>query len=329
MTESRGGMPVVWAEVPAEVLVRRCIVPWPVVAGSPEEAQEQAQRMAKQLRELSAEGHRPIIVTEDRWRRQQEMMKARLLAHLEVFTPMFARNCEVRKIDKKTAAAFLNENHSYGDAACRYRYGLYLKRYTGKRGEISPLASLGRNDSEEFGRNDSEELGRNDSESAVEGGDVKDCITPGTLVAVATFSNARKWQKGEKTIRSYEWTRYASLPGVRINGGMGKVLKAFIKEVQPDDIMSYADLEWSEGAVYEQLGFSLEGRKDPVAFEVDGRWRRSPVGPGMTRKAGSEMTGEVKLGMTEVISDSHDRTATRCLQNLGSNKYRLKLTEYE
>ena len=28
-----------------------------------------------------------------------------------------------------------------------------------------------------------------------------------TLVAVAAFSNARKWIKGDKTIRSYEWTR--------------------------------------------------------------------------------------------------------------------------
>ena len=283
----------------------KCIVPWPVMAGSPEEAQEQAQQMAELLKDIAKQGHKPIIVTEDRWRRQPEMMRARLLAHLEVFIPMFARNCEVRKIDKETAAAFLNENHSYGDAACRYRYGLYLKRYTGKRWEISPLASLG----------------RNDSEGAVESVDVKDYIAPGTLVAVATFSNARKWQKGEKTIRSYEWTRYASLPGVRINGGMGKMLKAFIKDVQPDDIMSYADLEWSEGAVYERLGFSLEGQKAPVMFCVDGQWGRSPVKPGMTE--------EVKPGMTGGAIDSHDRTASRYLQNLGSNKYRMKLTEYE
>ena len=322
VTESRGGMTVLWAEVlneaSGEKLARRCIVPWPVMAGSPQEAQEQAQRMDALLKELAAENHKPIVVTEDRWRRQPEMMQARILAHLEVFTPMFARNCEVRKIDKEIAAEFLNRNHSYGDAACKYRYGLYLKRYTGKRVEISRQA-------------------RNDSGDTL--------VQPGTLVAVATFSNARKWQKGDKTIRSYEWTRYASLPGVRINGGMGKVLKAFIKEVQPDDIMSYADLEWSEGAVYERLGFSLEGQKDPVAFEVDGSWRRSPVGPGMTRKAGPGMTEEVGLGMTgddkpgmtgdvgpgmtDGTIDSHERTATRYLQNLGSNKYRLKLTEYE
>ena len=345
VAESRGGMPVLWAELSNETLdgasarslnemssrsldtkpARRCIVPWPIVAGSPEEAGEQAQRVAELLRELSAEGHRPIIVTEDRWRRQPGMMRARLLAHLEVFIPMFARNCEVRKIDKETAAAFLNENHSYGDAACRYRYGLYLKRYTGKRGEISPLSLLG--------RNDSEELGRNDGGSAVEVYSGSGYVTPGTLVAVATFSNARKWQKGEKTIRSYEWTRYASLPGVRINGGMGKVLKAFIRDVQPDDIMSYADLEWSEGAVYEQLGFELEGHKTPVIFAVDSQWQRTAlkqyIGQGMT---GVDMPPPARGCRSEAetgVNGSHSLPTSLYLQNLGSNKYRLKLTEYE
>ena len=293
VAESRGGMSVLWTQlaVEGEKTVRRCIVPWPVIAESIEEADAQAQRMDAILKELSAGNHKPIVVTEDRWRLQQLMMKSRLLAHLEVFTPMFARNCEVRKIDKETAADFLGNNHSYGDAACKYRYGLYLKRYTGKRGEISRQA-------------------RNDS-----GGTQ---VQPGTLVAVATFSNARKWLKGDKTIRSYEWTRYASLPGVRINGGMGKMLKAFIKDVQPDDIMSYADLEWSEGAVYEQLGFNLEGQKASVVFMVDGLWRRFPVKPGMT---------EVKPGMTEGADKGMNDV--RFLQNFGSNKYRLKLTEYE
>ena len=240
----------------------RCIVPVSVCAGSLTEAQKQADEMAELLETLESEEIEPIVITEDRWRRQGEMMKARLLAHLEMFTSLYARNCEVRKIDKETAAEFLDKNHSYGDAACRYRYGMYLRRPS-RDGKLQA----------------------------------------GTLVAVATFSNARKWVKGEKTIRSYEWTRYASLPGVRISGGMGKVLKAFIKDVQPDDIMSYADLEWSEGNVYEQLGFMLEGRKEPVMFVVDEEWRRFPVKPGMT--------------------------GDRFFTNQGSNKYRLKLTQYE
>ena len=162
---------------------------------------------------------------------------------------------------------------------------------------------------------------------------------PGTLVAVATFSNARKWIKGDKEIRSYEWTRYASLPGLRINGGMGKLLKAFIEEVRPDDIMSYADLEWSEGDVYRQLGFTLEGRKDPVTFTVDtGTWKRFPVKPGMTDGIRSGMAGPDDEGMTgHVIAETTDNVIARpkgswqslYFRNFGSNKYRLKLTAYK
>ena len=134
-------------------------------------------------------------------------------------------------------------------------------------------------------------------------------LLPGTLIAVATFSNARKWTKGDKEIRSHEWTRYASLPQLRINGGMGKVLKAFIEDVRPDDIMSYADLEWSEGNVYKALGFEHEGTKAPVLFSVDPQtWTRTPIRPGMAEDG---LEGNLFF------------------QNFGSNKYRLKLTDYQ
>ena len=42
---------------------------------------------------------------------------------------------------------------------------------------------------------------------------------------------------------------------------MGKLLKAFIEEVRPDDVMSYADASWSDGDVYRKLGFTEEGTK--------------------------------------------------------------------
>ncbi len=154
-------------------------------------------------------------------------------------------------------------------------------------------------------------------------------IQPGTLVAVAEFSNARKWKKGDKVIRSYEWTRYASLPDVRINGGMGKVLKHFIREVQPDDIMSYADLEWSEGRVYEQLGFSLEGHKEAVTFMIDReRGSRRALGKGSFAYAQDDRR-ETQDDRREVQDDRRDAQDDRYFCNLGSNKYRLKLTDYE
>ena len=264
-----------------ESMEGRALFPIPMNAISRNEAQWQSEVLKTRLEVAANAGQTcPIIIPEDRWRRQRKMMEARILAHLEIFFPIYARNCEVRRIEKAEAAAFLEENHSYGDAACRYRYGLFLKRHTGAK-SLNPTSPLVRSD-----------------------------FPAGTLVAVAEFSNARKWIKGDKTIRSYEWTRYASLPGVRLIGGMGKMLKHFIKEVQPDDIMSYADLEWSEGSVYEQLGFKLEGHKEPVMFVIDRKdWSRLPIKP------------------TEDYDTIVEDLAF--YQNLGSNKYRLKLTDYE
>lgn len=263
----------------------RIILPVEITAVTLEEAEKQSDDLRSAIEEITRSCRRhPVVITEDRWTAQKEMTGKRLLAHLENFFPIYARNCEVRRIGKAEAEEFLNASHSYGDAACRYRYGLFLKRHTGHR--------------------------------------ASGLIQPGTLVAVAEFSNARKWKKGDKTIRSYEWTRYASLPDVRINGGMGKMLKHFIKEVEPDDIMSYADLEWSEGSVYEQLGFSLEGHKEPVTFMID---RES----GIRRALGKRPFAYAQDDKGEAQDDKGEAQDYKYFCNLGSNKYRLKLTDYE
>ena len=258
----------------------KVILPLEVTATSYEDALEHALQAHHSIRQFHSEHEEyPLIITLDRWRTQTEMMKARILAHLEVFSPIYARNCEVRKIDRTQAKEFLELHHSYGYAACKYCYGLFFKRHTG---HIAMNAIP---------------------------------YEPGTLMAVATFSNARKWTKGDQVIRSYEWTRYASLPQVRLSGGMGRLLKIFIKEVQPDDIMSYADLEWSTGEVYRQLGFELEGQKSPVTFTIDKQtWKRVPL---TTRTTGD--------ASPKVPTHSQDLY----FQNFGSNKYRLKLTDYK
>lgn len=131
---------------------------------------------------------------------------------------IFARNCSVRRIDRLVAKAFLDANHRFGDASCRYHYGLFLDRTTG--GSETPLPS-------------------------------------GTLVAVSEFSSARKMQDGT---RSCEWVRYASLADMRVVGGMGKMLEHFVREVSPDDVMSYA--ADCDGDAYLALGFTLESEKN-------------------------------------------------------------------
>lgn len=114
-----------------------------------------------------------------------------------------------------------------GDTSCRYRYGLFVERSTGAAEQQFPA---------------------------------------GTLVAVATFSNARRWTKGDSRISSYQLIRYASLPGITVAGGMSKLIKSFEEDVHPDDIMTYVDTEWSDGDVYRKLGFEEEGLVERDGF---------------------------------------------------------------
>ena len=207
---------------------------------------------------------------------------------------VFARNCEVRKIDRPAADAFLDANHVYGSASCRDCYGLFRRRSTGaaeRRGVLTeakfaegggavmhevPVARAGGEVKAESGEN-----------------------IAGELVAVATFSNARRWEKQGRTVSSYEWVRYASLRDTRVVGGMGKLLKAFIADRHPDDVMTYA-----------------------ISTAVSGR----PVREGM------ESSGNVfrKLGFTE---ESRRTFPSRIRGEEGqlstSIKFRLKLTEWE
>ena len=116
----------------------------------------------------------------------------------------------------------------------RYRYGLFVERSTGAAEASLPA---------------------------------------GSLVAVAVFSNARRWVKDGRRVSSYEWIRYASLPGIRVVGGMGKLLQAFIDEVQPDDVI---------GMIIEELS----GRRGAKAAEAPKE--EAPAAAEQTETAESE-----------------------------------------
>ena len=253
-------------------------------AGNPEEAERASVAILSELREIqTAEGIRPAIIVRDLWERQPQMMTERMLAHCGIFTSVFARNCEVRRIDRATANAFLDRTHSYGGASCRHCYGLYVRNGATGNGNIKPGQSLimtSANATEDY------------------------------PVAVAEFSNARKWTKDGREIRSYEWIRYASLPGMRISGGMGKLLKRFMDDIRPDDIMSYADMEWSDGSVYRQL------TRTPITCH-------SGHNPEMSIKCHSERSPEMSIKCHSERSEESASPAVSYYRNLGSIKFRL------
>ena len=183
----------------------------------------------------------------------------------EKFHSVFARNCEIRRIDRELAASFLNACHLYGDCAAAYRYGLFVSRSPGGAKVAAEVAGLGSAEGCSGGCSEGcvSEGAEGGAVGAAEG---RQTYPVGTLVAVASFSKARRWsKKGEngeqETICSYEWLRYASLPELRVLGGMGRILARFIEDFHPDDIMSYVPLRHFSGEVYESLGFVSEGVK--------------------------------------------------------------------
>lgn len=88
------------------------------------------------------------------------------------------------------------------------------------------------------------------------------------MVAVACFSNLRLMTKSP-AYRSAELVRFANLAGFTVTGGLTKLLKYFMEAYQPDDIMSYADRDWSDGNAYVQAGFELMEVMPPAEIYVD------------------------------------------------------------
>ncbi len=83
------------------------------------------------------------------------------------------------------------------------------------------------------------------------------------LLAVAGFSAKRPMNHTEN-YNSVELIRFATIDGVTVTGGLSKLIRHFVASEKPDDIMSYADQDWSDGNGYTRLGFTLVGKTPPV-----------------------------------------------------------------
>jgi len=88
----------------------------------------------------------------------------------------------------------------------------------------------------------------------------------GELVAVATFASQRQFRDGS---RSAEMLRFCTKNGFTITGGLDKLLKAYIRNYKPGNIMTYVNKDWGSGEAFLKLGFEIAGNKPPVTFYVN------------------------------------------------------------
>lgn len=88
------------------------------------------------------------------------------------------------------------------------------------------------------------------------------------IVAVCTWGTDR-FSAGQ----SMELYRFCSEAGVALQGGLSKLVAHFIKEQTPRSLVTYADLRWGKGGVYDKAGFKRGGNTVPGYFWCKGRKR--------------------------------------------------------
>jgi hypothetical protein len=197
------------------------------------------------------QNQRIIHLWEDVWMNKKELAKSRILTMTGKFERLNARHCFVERIDKSESDKFLNDNHLQGSVKVKFKYGLFLKpQYLERFGLV--ICGDTDNGKERF------DLSTKQFNNST--------IQQSLLVAVATFAGGRQMRDGT---RSYELIRFASLRGYTVMGGLDKMLTFFEKEHNPDDIMTYADRDWSDGRSYEILGFERTETTKPQQLRLD------------------------------------------------------------
>lgn len=81
------------------------------------------------------------------------------------------------------------------------------------------------------------------------------------LAAIMTFGKLRFSKEYD-----YELIRYCSKKFINVVGGASRLLKAFTREHSNSKIVSYANRRWSNGSLYERLGFTLVRKTAPNYF---------------------------------------------------------------
>lgn len=91
----------------------------------------------------------------------------------------------------------------------------------------------------------------------------------GHLLGVACFSNTRPMKSKGDNYLSAELVRFATLAGYTIVGGLDKLVKHFLSKTPTNDLMTYADRDWSLGGGYNKLKFINSAVVDSSYFHLD------------------------------------------------------------
>ncbi|EEC45016.1 predicted protein [Phaeodactylum tricornutum CCAP 1055/1] len=109
----------------------------------------------------------------------------------------------------------------------------------------------------------------------------------GELVAVASFSSRRNVVRKGVNHRSHELIRFCSRRDETVIGGITKLIRAFAKDENPDDIVTVIDRDWGGGDGWHALGFQTVATLPSLIMAVKAGTRHHMVGAGIGCKSTS------------------------------------------
>lgn len=93
------------------------------------------------------------------------------------------------------------------------------------------------------------------------------------LVSLMSFGKSRHFIGNGKA--DYELLRFCNKLNYHVVGGASKLFNFFIKENPNKEIVSYADRRWSNGNLYDKLGFELYNKSKPNYYYVINNERKN------------------------------------------------------
>jgi hypothetical protein len=159
-----------------------------------------------------------LHVFEDEWLEKSDIVKSIIKNKLGVWDKrVYARNCEIKVVNKSEEKSFLNNNHIQGFVGSNITYGLYHN---------------------------------------------------GELVSLMSFGGLRKSLGYDPKEGYYEMLRFCNKLNYNVVGGASKLFKHFIKINNPKQVISYSDMRYFDGSLYDKLGFEFNGDTKPNYFYV-------------------------------------------------------------
>ncbi len=182
-------------------------------------------------------------IWEDVWLNRRDWITIFIKNKLIGTQSVFARDTQVIEIPKEMAKLFMQKNHLMGFLKGKTYWACIVPEKRHFRGIQSELNFKG-----------------------------------DAILAVAVFGKDRL-MKDSKFLGdvSAELIQIASEQSVRLVGGISKLIANYVTRHSIQNVMTYSDLEWSDGHACRQIGFVDEKVTPPLFFNFDANGKRKMV----------------------------------------------------